>query len=252
MMAPRRARERSQRMADDEKPGKSGAWSGADDTAPEGLDAGEEAAAGGKLIHADVFLSRLAERQDGPDFAGGEAKVVDAILGALESLGFDPDVVAPEFVRMAREASSEDDADAGAEPHSLEDMAVEELFLSELRTGRKPSLSAYMRRHAAQRGALLRMAMRMDPNELAGFDAPDGITPDEEAAARAGQEAGTRRALRVVARRGLQRGRDDARRVAEERAPYDAGHPGEAGEEQPEQGRPRVRPARPEESEPER
>lgn len=224
---------------------------GSDDATPERANDGQEEATGGKLIRADVFLSRLAERQEERDFAGGEAKVVDAILGALESLGIDPNIVAPEFVRMARATSPSDDETSEAEPPSLEDMAVEERFLRELHAGQQPSLGAYTRRHSAQRDALLRLATRMDPAELAGFDAEEAITPDQEEAARAGQEEGTRRALREVAKRGAARGRG-ARRVAEERAPYTATPADEADVETPAQRRKRARPAQAEESEPER
>ncbi|HEU0028401.1 MAG TPA: hypothetical protein VFQ25_14910 [Ktedonobacterales bacterium] len=251
-------------MADDEKPREPDALAGADPARPEEQGAGAEETAGGKLIHADVFLSRLAERREERSLAegvGGEAKVVDAILGALESLGFDPDIVAPAFVRMAREASHEASPEEDAipdgatdEPPTLEDMAVEELFLSELHAGRRPSLDAYLRRHANQRGALLRLATRMDPSELAGFDepsdAPEAITPDQEAAARAGQEEGTRRALREVAKRSGQRGRGDTQRVAEEQARYEVSHSSETAKQKP-GGRKRARPAQPDEAGPE-
>lgn len=239
-------------MADDKKPKAPDDLAGAHDASPDEPTASAEGTPGGKLIQADVFLSRLAERQEERGLAEGEASVVDAILGALESLGFDPDIVAPGFVRMARKSPVEEQpaANDGAEPPGLEDMAVEEHFLRELHAGQLPSLEAYMRRHAAQRDVLLRLATRMDPAELAGIAPPEALTLDQEAAARAGQEEGARRALHIVAKRSGQRRRVDRQRIAEEQAPYDASHPPETMNEKPARGRKRARPIRPDETRP--
>jgi hypothetical protein len=244
-------------MADDEKPGTPEAPAGATDAPLDEPDAGEERTAGGRLIQAEVFLSRLAERQEERGLAAGEASVVDAILGALESLGFDPNLVAPVFVRMARKSPVEEEPAAidDTEPPGLEDMAVEERFLTELRAGPRPNLDAYAHGMAAHSRALIQLVTRMDPAELMGLDAPEALTPEQDAAVRDGQEAGTLRALREVAKRGGQRGRGDAQSVAEEQAPYDASHtggsPGDTPKERPARGRKRARPVRPEESRPE-
>src|SRR5579859_4752015 len=136
-------------MSDEETPHTPGA------ATPEKPDASEEKTTGGKLIHEDVFLSRLAERRQAEqDFAGGEALVIDAILGALENIGLDPNTIAPDFVKMslaARSKETELAPDTG--PLDLESLAVETQFLDELSRGQRPSLSDYMQRYPAQRDA---------------------------------------------------------------------------------------------------
>ena len=218
---------------------------------PEKREAREEKATGGKLIHEDVFLSRLAERRQAEqNYAGGEALVIDAILGALENIGLDPNTVAPDFVKMSRAASRSKETGLAPDAGSLdlESLAVEKQFLNELSDGQRPSLSDYIQRYPAQRDALQGMVARMDPRELAGLSVPDGMTPAQETAARAGQEEGTRRALREAPKRGSQRGRGAAQQmVAEERASYDASQTGGVGEAKPKRDRKRARPARPEE-----
>lgn len=231
-------------MSDDETPFTPGA------ATPEEPETRASEDTGGKLIHEDVFLSRLAERRQAEEnYAGDEALVIDAILGALEDVGFDPNTVAPDFVRKARAASRSQEAALITDSKSLdmESLAIEELFLSELSDGRGPSLSEYIQRYPEQRDALRDMASRMDPRELAGLSAPEEITSDREAAARAGQEEGVQRALRKASKARDPHGRSVSPRVAEKRTPYITGQPDGKGDGKPK----RARPARPEESGPE-
>lgn len=223
-------------MSDDETPFTPGASAEADAATPENLETPGDEIVGGKLIHADVFLSRLAERRQAEqDYAEDDASVINTILGALEDIGLDPNTLAPDFVSTPRTSSQAMRASpvfGPADSLDLEALAVEELFLSELRDGLRPSLSDYIQRYPAQREALRRMAAHMPPRELAGLDAQEEITPTQEEAARAGQEAGTRKALREALMRGARRERGMAqRRVAEEQASYTAGNAN--GEESP-------------------
>jgi hypothetical protein len=218
-------------MSDDETPFTPGADAEAGAREQKERETPGEKPTGGKLIRADVFLSRLAERQRAErNFAEDESSVIETILGAFEDMGLDPILAAPGFTTTPLADTQEENADPDADSTSpsLEDMAVEELFLSELSAGRRPSLSAYTRRYPAQRDALLRLAAHMDPRALAGLDTSEAITPEQEAAAWEGQEEGTRRGLEMTMKRRSQRGA--TRRVAEERASYTAGKPDDAGD----------------------
>ncbi len=240
-------------MSDDEIPFPPGASAEADGATPKDSETPEDNSVDGKLIHADVFLSRLAERRQAEleRFIGGPS-VIDTILGALEDIGLDPNTLAPDFGGIPHVPSQEDSTfpDSELDPLDLEALAVENLFLSELRDGPRPSLGDYIQRYPAQWDALRQMVARMDPRELAGLDAPAKIAPDQEAAARAGQKEGTRNALREASKRGSRRGRSATGRVAEERTPYAADKKDRKSEGKP--GRGRSRPARPEEPRPER
>ncbi len=239
-------------MSDDETPFTPGLDAEPEVGREEEREAPGENPTGGKLIRADVFLSRLAERQRAErDVAMGSELAIETILGALEDIGLDPDTLAPDFAEATSSGALEEDWTSGTDSTSpsLEDMALEELFLSELRAGRRPSLSVYMRRYSAQRDALLRLAARMDPHELAGLEAPEAMAPEQEAALRAGQEEGTRKALEALTH-GSRRGRGATRRVAEEQAPYAPDTTD--GKAKGKRGRGHSRPAQPKQSEPDR
>jgi hypothetical protein len=138
------------------------------------------------------------------------------------------------------------------------DMAVEELFLNELEAGRRPRLEDYLQRYPLQRDALLRLATRLDPRELAGLTAAEAMAPEARIAADLGQREGEMIALRVLATsaaRPRRRRRRTMAEVAEERAPYDPydASTSEGAPDLPDApDTPRAQPARPEDSGPEK
>jgi hypothetical protein len=199
--------------------------------------ASSETPAGGKIIHEDVFLARLAERRQAEQAAASsDAPVLDALLGALESIGLDPNAIAPDAVRRTRSATpSANELPAVEVPEAgLKEMALEQSLLNDLRAG-EPEIGATMRYDLARRAALLRLAARLHPREVSDGDAGDALPPDEELALREGQEAGTVRALADIARRAApkRRAHNAAPRVAEEQAPYAAGQHNASVEESP-------------------
>lgn len=100
----------------------------------------------------------------------------------------------------------------------LHALAVEEHFLDELRAGKRPRLSAYIRRYPAHAEALTNLVASL---------APDTITErssDATLTARAWAEAGERRALTVLfGALPAESAGNDVLRVAEERGEYTVG-----------------------------
>ena len=211
-----------------------------------GPPASEAGGAGGKLIEEDVFLSRLAARQEAASDLEVPSEALSALQEALQSLGITPDSLGAGFlVNMAASPVTGATADTIEAP-AVEDLAVETLFLDELQAGKRPLLSDYLQRYPQQRDALLRLVARMDPRELAGLTPPKGQTPEARVAAERGQREGELRALRSLAT-GAARPKRRRGIVAEERAPYDV------PPDQSEPGSKREPPrARPEDAEPER
>lgn len=209
---------------------------------------------GGKLIEEDVFLARLAARQEAAADLEVPGEALTALQDALKSLGIIPEGLSANFLaNMTATPASQPAPDAIAY-FTAEDLAVEELFLSELGAGKRPKLGDYLQRYPQQHDALLRMAARMDPRELAGLaplESPvNTLTPEAQASAVRGQREGERRALRALATSSAAGRRRRGRAVAEEHAPYAA--PPSDGAESPVNKTPRARRARPESSEPER
>lgn len=226
-------------MSDEERPG-----------APDA----QESAPSGKLIEEEVFRSRLAARQDALADLAGQAEALSTLEEALKSLGILPDRLSPSSIAEMRPAALAAPESGGDARPSVEDLAVEELFLNELEAGRRPRLEDYLQRYPLQRDALLRLATQLDPRELAGLTAAEAMTPEARVAADLGQREGEMivlRALATGAARPRRRRRRTIAEVAEERAPYDPsaaeGAPGASGAPDT----PRARPVRPEDLGPE-
>lgn len=181
----------------------------------------------GKIIPDRVFLSRLARRQAELPAGVSDSPIIEELLGALESIGLDPTAVAPDAIEQARATLPPTDAmpDAEAPDLNLEELALEQFVLNELRAS-GPTASSKARGDSSRRSALLRLATRLNPGEIAAEDASSALAPDAERALHEGQEAGTRRALRDISRRASARRRGNppaTRHVAEDRTQYQAG-----------------------------
>ena len=202
--------------------------------------------AGGKLIGESVFLSRLAARQEALNDARGRAEAISTLEEAFRALGIIPG--SPLTAAIASPPSGAPSGEEAKVELAAEDVAVENLLLSELRAGKRPQLSDYLQRYPNQRAALLRLATQLDPRELAGSATSDAMTPEAQAAADLGLRAGELRALRILANDAAPAKRRRGRRaagVAEEPGQYGASPTGG------EQETPRARPDRPEDSGPE-
>ncbi|HEX9037281.1 MAG TPA: hypothetical protein VF808_09865 [Ktedonobacterales bacterium] len=203
----------------------------------------QDDAPGGKLIHEEVFLSRLAARQEVETDPEDRAEALTVLAEALESLGITPDHFGQDFPDRVQASAALPPVGDPALEATLEDMAVEELFQEELHTGRRPQIRDYLERYPRQRDALLRMVSRMDPRELVGDLPPDALTPEAHTMLGEGVREGEERALRLIVANLDAPRRRKSRMVAEERAPY------HIHDESPEA--PRARPAQSDESEPE-
>jgi hypothetical protein len=177
----------------------------------------------GKLIPNGVFLAHLARRQAGLPAGASDSPIIEEFLSVLVAKGLE----SAEVLADSGEQEPKTDGLDVMLDLDLEDLALEQAMLDELRAG-EASLGARVKADAARRAALLRLARDLEPEEIIRQAEPSErgqeLAGAEERAMREGQESGTRRALREISRRATtpRRNTTPARKVAEDHLPYPA------------------------------
>lgn len=199
-------------MSDDEPP-----------TIPDAdSDARNEDTTGGKLISADVFLARLAERRQAErPPTTNELPTLESLLNALGSLGLDPSrgVTQPDTITPSPENESS--------LPGVDELGVMQSLLEHLQATRASASASDDDgpdwAEIDQQAALLHLSERLNPDELHGATESPPLPPEHESALDAGVASGTQRALNEIHNPQTKTKRRSAKqRVAEKPTRYDA------------------------------